>query len=595
HYQKLLKTYLLPYGWWLGGLVFLLFGGLVLSLLNPLLLSRFIDGVSSGEPIQSLLIVALLFLGVALLKQVVALIETFVAENLSLLATNKLRTDLMLHCLRLDLDFHTVHTPGELIERVDGDVTTLNNFFSRFMISLVGNVLLALGVLIMLFRIDWRVGVMLTALVLVALVVLLRLRNIAGSLWEREREASAALFGFLEERLAGTEDVRSSGAVAYMLHGLAVHSRNLLRRFRRASQVNFLSFGAPTMVVFALANGIALLMGVYLFSIGAISIGTVYLLFSYSNLLRTPVEQIIRQMGEMQQVSGSVIRIFKLLDERSTIADGPGVELPPGPLALVFHDVSFSYTEDVPVLCHISFSLRPGEVLGLLGRTGSGKSTVTRLVTRLCDPIEGTVYLGGIDLRTTRFDDVRPRIGMVTQDVHVLDATVRDNLTLFDPTILDAKIVRALQLLGLEEWYTRLPQGLDTPLAPGGTGLSAGEAQLLAFARVFLRDPDLVILDEASSRLDPATEHRLEQAIDTLLVGRTAIIIAHRLATVQRANTIMILENGECREYGERAILAHDPASRFAQLLRVGLEADNDDNGVEPEPQIATQGKDTNI
>lgn len=168
--------------------------------------------------------------------------------------------------------------------------------------------------------------------------------------------------------------------------------------------------------------------------------------------------------------------------------------------------------------------------------------------------------------------DLRKRIGMVTQDVHVLHTTVRNNLTLFDAGIADEKIIQALADLGLEAWYKSLPQGLNTKLAPGGSGLSAGEAQLLSFARVFLKDPGLVILDEASSRLDPVTERLLERAIDKLLERRTGIIIAHRLATVQRANTIMILENGHCCEYGQREMLASDPDTRFARLLRTGLE-----------------------
>jgi ATP-binding cassette subfamily B protein len=165
----------------------------------------------------------------------------------------------------------------------------------------------------------------------------------------------------------------------------------------------------------------------------------------------------------------------------------------------------------------------------------------------------------------------------------VLNTTVRNNLTLFDPAISDERIVRALADLGLESWYRALPEGLETKLAPGHSGLSAGEAQLLSFARVFLKNPGLVILDEASSRLDPATENLLERAIDTLLEGRTAIIIAHRLATVQRADTIMVLEQGCCCEYGPRADLANDPGTHFARLLRTGLEAEAEALDLVPE------------
>ena len=230
------------------------------------------------------------------------------------------------------------------------------------------------------------------------------------------------------------------------------------------------------------------------------------------------------------------------------------------------------------MLHDITFELKPGKVLGLLGRTGSGKTTLTRLLFRLYDVDAGSITLDGIDVRQVSLADVRQHIGMVTQEVQLFEATVRDNLTLFrsdDPAktpIADASVVAALQTLGLGAWLAGLPDGLDTVLKSGGQGLSAGEAQLLAFTRVFLRNPQLVILDEASSRLDPATEQLLERAIDTLLNGRTAIIIAHRLRTVQRADDILILENGRVQEYGPRTQLLNDPNSRFAQLLQIGIE-----------------------
>ena len=223
-------------------------------------------------------------------------------------------------------------------------------------------------------------------------------------------------------------------------------------------------------------------------------------------------------------------------------------------------------------MSNVSFSLEPGQVLGLLGRTGSGKTTIARLVFRLYDPQGGQITLGGHDLRALRQSQIRGRIGLVTQDIQLFHASVRDNLTFFDPAIADARIVAVLEELGLGRWFHALPEGLDTRLAPDGGGLSAGQAQLLAFARVFLHNPGLVILDEASSRLDPATERAVEHAVERLLHGRTAIIIAHRLPTVQRADKVLILERGQIVEFGLRRQLADDPDSRFAQLLRTGME-----------------------
>jgi ABC-type multidrug transport system fused ATPase/permease subunit len=357
-----------------------------------------------------------------------------------------------------------------------------------------------------------------------------------------------------------------------MLRGLAEQSRSVLRKTRRAMQTSIVNYGS---MIFLLGIGLAIAMsiGVFLFSQHTISMGTVYLIFAYTTLMNKPIELISQQLRELQETAGSVTRVLTLLSETRTIEDGNSGHLPGGAISVTFEDVSFSYTQDVPVLQNIALHLQPGNVLGLLGRTGSGKTTMTKLLTRLYDPTQGSIKLSDQDLRTLTLDDLRGHIGIVSQEVNVLHATVRDNLTLFDPTILDPEISQALNEVGLGDWLQALPEGLDTRLAPGGSGLSAGEAQLLAFARIFLKkECGLVILDEASARLDPATERLLERAIDRLLAGRTAIIIAHRLTTVQRADTIMILEDGHCCELGQRRALASDDDSRYARLLRTGLE-----------------------
>jgi len=224
------------------------------------------------------------------------------------------------------------------------------------------------------------------------------------------------------------------------------------------------------------------------------------------------------------------------------------------------------------VLCNIEFRLKPGRVLGLLGRTGSGKTTITRLLFRLYDPDAGCIRLGGEDLRNLHIQELRRSVGMVTQNIQLFHATVRENLTFFDESIPDEGVIQAIRDLGLWDWFSSLPKGLDTELESGGGGLSAGEAQLLAFTRIFLRDPGLVILDEATSRLDPATEHLIELAVDKLIQNRTAIIVAHRLGTVERADDILIIEDGEICEFGERLQLASDPDSRFYHLLETGME-----------------------
>jgi len=474
-------------------------------------------------------------------------------------------------------------------------------------LTLVGNALLLIGVVILLWRESWQIGVGITLVALVSVVVVNQLRKRITPRWEALRGANADLFGFLEERLNGTEDIQTSGAKNYVLAGL---DKLLLQRWRSAQHALHLdAWIIPTPIwVFALAYAAAHLLTGRLYLTEAMTIGSVYLVFNYIGIVEGPLWQTIEMVDQLQRATAALNRIVKLRQVQPTLHDGAGATLPAGPLAVAFDQVSFQYEDALPlgvvektnaetestdeddsedpeevnevVLSDIDFSLAPGTILGLLGRTGCGKSTLSKLLFRFYDPTVGSIQLGApsamFDLRQLRRADLQGRIGMVTQDVQLFHASVRDNLTLFDTRIPDERILAVLTEVGLLEWLHALPHGLESELSGNDSNLSAGEAQLLAFARVFLADPGLVILDEASSRLDPATEQRIEAALNRLLAGahgaRTCIIIAHRLATVQRADEILILDAGRILEHGERASLAADPHSRFAQLLQTGME-----------------------
>ena len=551
-------------------LALLLLGSIALELVGPQILRVFIDRATGGTDLTTLARLAGLFIVVAIAGQVVTVAETSVAENLGQATTNELRADLTGHCLALDLGFHNTHTPGEMIERVDGDVANLANFFSRFVVQIVGSAILLVAVLALLFAVTPTIGAAVSVATIVGLVVLLRVRDLGVPRWKAAREASAMLFGFYEERLAGTEDLRSAGAVDHTIQRLAERSQALFRAERILAFVST-STGFSANLLLTLITVVGLALAAEAFARGEISIGSVYLVFSYAQLLSRPLERLTRQIQDLQRAMASLERIQQLLATPSRLVAGGDVPLPRGPLAVELDDVTFGYAADEPVLRGLSLPIEAGEVVGLLGRTGSGKTTLARLVARFYDPLDGAVRVGKVDLRQASTAELRRAIGIVSQEIHLFHASVRDNLTLFDRSVSDERIQRVLAELGLAEWCVALPGGLDARLAPGG-GLSAGEAQLLAFARVFLRDPGLVILDEASSRLDPVTERKIERALDRLLVGRTAIIIAHRLATVERADTIVILEDGVVTERGPRETLARDVESRFARLRRTGLE-----------------------
>jgi ATP-binding cassette, subfamily B, bacterial len=540
-----------------------------LPLAAPQITRRFVDDAIGGASIRHLTLVALGYLALAVAGQAARMATAWLASRLAWDGTNRLRERLAGHALGLDLAFHGRHTPGEMIERVDGDVVAVADFVVAFLLDVVASVLLLAGVVVVVFGVDWRIGSVLLAYCVLIGYGMVRAQRAAVPSAARSRAASATLFGTLEERLAGAEDLRANGAGEHAVHRFHQVSAALFRSENRDARVGT-TLLAGTSVAFAAGTAIMLGLAAWALDAGGLTVGTVVLLFQYTLMVRAPFERLIDQIREYQAALAGLARIGGLLAERRTLPEPARTRPLParGPLGLRLDGVSFAYPgDDEQVLSGITLDLAPGETLGLVGRTGSGKTTLARLVLRLYGPVEGTVRVGGIDLREADPVSVRRRIGVVTQDVQLFAASVRDNLTLFRPSPGDDRLRAALDGVGLGDWLAALPDGLDTELRGASAGVSAGEAQLIAFARAFLADPGLVVLDEASSRLDPATERRIEQSIARLLSGRTGVIIAHRLSSLSRVDKIAVLEHGKIIEYGRRADLAADPGSRYGRLL----------------------------
>ena len=549
------------------GVMLLLLVALVLRLTMPALLGRFVDAAIEGDPLSTLTTIAAAYVAIALTAEVLSLVVTWGAVNLSWRAGNRLREQLAHHALRLEMRWHGRHSPGQLIERIDGDVEALAIFFANVLVHVVGNVLLLVGMLAVAFAIDPIAGSVLIVTSLVGAIVLVRIRSAAVPAREAEREANAILYGDLEERLGGLEDLKANGAGRYAVHRLHANSARSWRAARRASFLGDGSY-AVAAITFAIGSVVTLALGFVLSDRGLVSIGQVLALFRYSEMLRQPLEQIADQLKEFQKAMAGARRASLLLATERTIVDGHVAALPGAALAVDLDGVTFTYPGAAePALADVDLHVAPGRHVGIVGRTGSGKTTLGRLVLRLWDVDDGAVHVGGTDVRDLRVDTLRERIAVVTQDVELFRAPLRDNLTMFGARrATDHELVDALRRVGLGEWLDHQPDGLDTEIA-GGHGLSAGEAQLLAFARALLADPAVVVLDEASSRLDPITEARLAAAASDLLTGRTALIVAHRLSTLDDVDEIVVVDGGRIVEHGAREVLAADPSSRYAALL----------------------------
>jgi ATP-binding cassette subfamily B protein len=565
----------------MAGILAVLGASMALRLALPVLLGRFADDALGGATTSAVTAIAAAYVAAALGSAALDLVVVWWSARVSWRAGNRLRERLAAHALRLEQAWHGRHSPGQLIERIDGDVEAMAIFFAGMAVQIAGNVALILGMLVVATVIDVWTGVVLTVTACAGAAVMVRLRMAAVEAREREREVNAQLYGDLEERLGGLEDLRANGAGRYAVHRLHGHSARSWRAARHASLRGDGSYAASA-VVFAVGTAATLVTGIVLQQRGVITIGAVLTLYRYADMLRRPLEQIAEQLKEFQKAMAGARRASTLLATEPRVADGPddGSSLPAGPLAVDLDDVTFCYDPDdaeaIPALRGVDLHVPAGAHLGLVGRTGSGKTTIGRLLARIWDvaPGSGTVRVGGTDVRALTLDALRDRVAVVTQDVELFRASVRDNLTLFGRRAATDDGLRAvLGEVGLGAWVDALPDGLDTRLS-GSHGLSAGEGQLLAFARAFLAEPSVVVLDEASSRLDPVTERRITRATERLLAGRTAVVIAHRLDTLDRVDQIAVLDRGRVVEHGPRAALAAAPASRYARLRRTARVAD---------------------
>jgi ATP-binding cassette subfamily B protein len=602
-HRRVLGVYLRPQRRRVLLLSLLILVGVGLQLLTPQVIRFFIDTTQQVGATPLLALAALVYLTVGLTQHGLALAVTALSLDVGWRATNQLRSDLLRHVLGLDMPFHKTHTPGALLERLDGDVSALGDFFAQFLVRVVANVLLIGGILTLVLRTNLPAGVLLSGYTLATVGVLVYVQRIGVQRWNAARTAWGEQMGFIEEHYAGTEDLRGVGAEPFVLHRLYGYMRTLTET-ARAGWMAQARGHAATNLLYVVGYGLGLALGAWLYLQGELTIGAAFVLVYYVGMLAAPLEALRGQGEVLQHATVGVRRVEAIFRLSPQIQSCNAQPLPSGSLAVALEQVSFTYADatgrqgegetgkggdgetspftihnppltiqsSVPTLSNIAFSLPPGRILGVLGRTGSGKTTLTRLLCRLNDPGAGAIRLGGVDLRSVALDDLRRRVGVVTQEVQLFQATLRENITFFDARIDDAAIETALAELGLDAWVRAMPEGLDTLLSTGGRSFSAGEAQLLAFTRLLLRDPGLVILDEAAAHLDPITEQRLEAAIDRLLHNRTGVIVAHRLHTLQRADDILILEDGRIVEHGARVTLAADPTSRFAQLLQSGLE-----------------------
>lgn len=531
--------------------VLLLLVSVAMQLAGPLVLWQLIDvyvaeGTRAGV-IGSALVYALLFL----VGAATTYFQVVVLAKMGLSIVADLKRRLFRHLLRLSLAYFDKNTPGTLLARVESDSERLQALFSEVSIAVLRTLILISGMLAVMLAVNWQATLAVLGLAVPLVVITVYFFRWMRGLYQQVRRFYARISGFVTEYVQGVPVLQAFGYERRAAARLAALNQDKLVADRRASLLEYGFWGflsamevAAVMVILYVGSGRSL--GV------AMTGGTFVLFLEYTRQAFWPLAIFAEQIGFIQRAFASADRVFAVLDTPSRTPDRPGVsdEVPDDWREVSFEGITFVYDGGTRALDDVSFTVRRGERVALVGLSGGGKTTLTNLLLRYYEPTAGRIALDGTDIRDFTQRAWRERIGLVLQDIHLFPGTVGENLRALVDEIPQENLERAVAIVGAEGVIESLPRGFDEILSEGGSNLSMGERQLLSFARAVVRDPDILVLDEATSSVDPGTERRLQASIDRLLAGRTSLIIAHRLATIVNADRILVVHDGRIAEEG---------------------------------------------
>ena len=536
----------------------------LITLAGPALVRYGVDHGIAKDDLHPLNVAAVVLLCLAVVKPFVVRAQTLLAATAGERFLASLRTAAFEKLQVLPLGFFERERTGVLVSRLTSDVQALTEFLREALVEVVGSglqIVLTIGVLVIL-------SPTLAAVSLIALPVLTlsswAFHRSAGGVYLAIRDRVAETLTALQEGLSGVRVVQAFRRERRTLEAYEPRSRAQVGAWRRASYVNIRLF---TMIPLAqtMALVAVLLVAASLYRDGSISEGTIAAYVLYLVQLFDPIARFSEWLGDFRQGLAALGKLVGLLETENAVAERPGAhELPvEGVVELI--DVTFGYDPDAPVVDQVSLRLETGEQVALVGVTGAGKSTLAKLLTRQYDPQRGSIALGGVDLRDGTLASLRHRIVMLPQEGHLFSGTIADNVRLADPEASDEAVLHALEQIGARERFNSLPEGIHTDVQTRGVRLSAGERQLVGIARVALADPAMIVLDEATSSLDPATEAAVERALAAVVEGRTVIVIAHRLSTAERADRVVVMDGGRVVE-----VASHDElvaqGQRYARL-----------------------------
>jgi ATP-binding cassette subfamily B multidrug efflux pump len=520
-----------------------------LQLLQPYLVKVAIDRYIAARDLAGLNGMAVLFLGVLLGSFAMEYLETYLLQWTGQRIMFDLRSEIYRHLQRLDVAFYDRNPVGRLMTRVTSDVDALNDLFTAGVVSVFGDVFTLVGIMVVLLTMDWRLAlVAFSVLPLIVVITQWFRRNVRES-YRTVRALVARINAFLQENISGMSTVqlfRREARNYGRFDGLNAEHRDA----NIASIFYYAVFYPSVEVVGALATALIIWWGGAWVLAGTLTLGSLVAFIQYSQRFFRPISDLSEKFNLLQSAMASSERIFTLLDTPVVIQSPALPRVRSGRGHIVFDHVWFAYAGDNHVLRDVSFEVKPGERVAIVGATGAGKSTIINLLMRFYDVTRGRILIDGVDIRDLALDDVRGLFSLVLQDVFLFSGTVASNVRLGESALSSEQVSAAVRAVHADGFVDRLPAGLETPVAERGATLSTGQKQLLSFARALAFDPAVLVLDEATSSVDTETETLIRDALRVLMAGRTTVAIAHRLSTIQDMDTILVLHKGQVREAG---------------------------------------------